>query len=436
MITLESRVADHCRRHDLLPDRAPLLVLVSGGPDSLCLLDMLLRLHRGPLGVLSVDHGLRAAARAEVEAVAAYAAARGCAVHTAALGLSPGPDLQARAREARLAEAERVALEHGYARIATGHTASDQAETVLFRLARGSGRRGLSGIAPRRGPFIRPLLCLTRSETAAWCAEHGLPAVDDPSNHDRQHRRARVRHDLLPVLETIHPDAQRHVAALADLLRDEAELLAPLVDTAWDRCARGGGLDAQALSGQPPALARLLVRRLFAAANLPGAAGERAHVERALRVAVTGRASALPGGGSLVREGGVLTVVEAPEMRPLAGGSAPLAVPGSVRRGDQVVHAARGAAEAPRPDRVAVTVQGPFEVRPVRPGDRLAIAGGGRRPVGRLLADGGVPARGRSRVCVVAQGERLVWVIGHRAAADLLAPEGAPAVVLSARRVA
>jgi tRNA(Ile)-lysidine synthetase-like protein len=105
-------------------------------------------------------------------------------------------------------------------------------------------------------------------------------------------------------------------------------------------------------------------------------------------------------------------------------------VPGRAALGAVVVRATEGRGAAPEPGRVAVLPAGPLTLRAARPGDRLALAGGGRRAVGRLLADAGVPPPLRERAPVVAAGERVVWVAGHRAAADLLAPPGAPAVVL------
>src|SRR5690242_18661232 len=209
--------------------------MVSGGADSLCLMHLLARLHDGPVDVLAVDHGLREGSAAEAAGVAAAAGGLGLTAHVETLGLPAGPGVQARAREARLSAARRIAAREGHAVIATGHTASDQAETVLFRMARGTGRTGALGIAARNGDLVRPLLVLEAHETRAWCAAHGLEPVRDPSNDDPRHARARVRHGLLPALAAVHPAAGRHVAALADALRDEAELLAPLVDAAWAR---------------------------------------------------------------------------------------------------------------------------------------------------------------------------------------------------------
>jgi tRNA(Ile)-lysidine synthase len=424
---LESRVADHCRRHGLLPSGGPVLAMVSGGADSTCLMHLLIGIHDGPVGVLAVDHGLREASRHEAEGVREAAAALGLTAHVERIGLAPGAGVQERARTGRLAAAGRVARENGYERIATGHTASDQAETVLFRLARGTGRTGALGMAPRRGRLVRPLLCATAAETRRWCAQQGLEVVEDPSNSDPAHARTRVRAGLLPALAAIHPGAEAHLAAAADLLRDEAELLEPLVEEAWERVGGGPGLDPGGLAGQPRAMRRLLARRLIAEAGLGGDALGGDSVARVLETAADGRRRNLPGGGGVALEGGRL-VAFGPA--PGAPTPAPLAVPGATPFGGVVVRAAAAAAAPPTTHRVAVRLDGPATVRSPRPGDRLTLSGGGRRAVGRLLADAGVPARLRHLVPVVVSGERVVWVAGHRAAADLVVRDGSEAVVL------
>ncbi len=429
--SIEARVAAHCRRHALLPAGAPVLAMVSGGADSLCLMHLLLRLHDGPVGVLSVDHGLRPGSAGEAEGVAGAARGLGLTAHVASLGLPAGPGVQARAREARLAVARAVAAREGYARIATGHTASDQAETVLFRMARGTGRTGALGMAPRSGDLVRPLLVLEARETRAWCAAHGLDPVRDPSNDDPRHARSRVRHDLLPALAEVHPAAGRHVAAFADILRDEAALIAPLVDAAWARAARGGGLDPAALRAEPESMRRLLVRRLVADAGLPGDALGAEPVARVLALLDGGGAAALPGDGRAEVVRGLLRVDAPPPATP---GAAPLEVPGRVSFGAVAVLAREGEAVAPGPDRVAVRDAGPLHVRPPRDGDRLAVRGGGRVAVGRLLAEAGVPVRLRPLVPVVASGDRVVWVAGHRAAADLVTAGPGHGIVLELER--
>jgi tRNA(Ile)-lysidine synthase len=267
------------------------LVLTSGGADSTCLLGVLARIHDGPLLALAIDHGLRPEAAAECDLAEESATRVGVPALRRRLALAPGPGMQERAREARLAAAARTADEHECAVIATGHTASDQAETVLFRMARGTGRSGALGMAARRGRLVRPLLGEARADTRAWCEAAGLAYADDPTNDDAAGARARVRHGLLPALLAVHPAAERHVAALADDLADEAELIDGLLEAAWARAGGPGGLDAAALAAEPPALG--------------GEARSRAPVERVLSLARGERGATLdvPGGAVLLREG-------------------------------------------------------------------------------------------------------------------------------------
>jgi tRNA(Ile)-lysidine synthase len=425
--TPEARVAEHCRRHALLPPGEPVLAMVSGGPDSTCLMHLLRALHDGPIGVLAIDHGLRPESADECEAVVSAARALGLAAHVARLGMRPGAGVQERARDLRIAAAEECAAAEGYARIATGHTGSDAAETVLFRLARGTGRTGALGIAPRRGRHIRPLLPLDADETRFWCAARGLPVATDPSNADPRFARSRVREGLLPALGAVHPSAARHVAAFAERLRDEAALLAPLEEAAWARAHDGGGLLVAALVREPEAMGRILVRRLISGAGLPGDALGAAPLARVLRLLDGSGRVGLPGGGSAAIERGRL-VIAGPRVAPPA--PVPLGIPGSVGFGRFAVSAREGVGAAPIPGSVAVRPDGPLTVRGPLPGDRLPLRGGGHVAVGRLLASAGVPARERERVPVVATPGRVVWVAGHRAADDLLVTDRGPAVIL------
>jgi tRNA(Ile)-lysidine synthase len=425
---IEQRVREHARRHALLPEGEPVLALVSGGADSMCLMHVLAAVHDGPVMVLSVDHGLRPEAAAESAAVVAAARALGLRAQVESLSLEPGAAVQERAREARLGAAHALADELGCARIATGHTLSDQAETVLFRLARGAGRAGALGIAPRNGRLVRPLGCLTAAEARAWCERNGVAWIEDPGNADRRFARARVRHDLMPALEAVHPGAARNVAAFADMLRDEAEVLEVVVEAAWHRCAGASGLRADAVRAEPAALARLLVRRALAEAGLPAEARETAVVERVLALTerVSGRRE-IPGGWVELLRGELI----AGPVAPAAPAAATLAVPGRAAFGRLRLTATPGRAEPATPDRQGVLAAGPLVVRPPAPGDRVAMSGGGHKRVGRLLAEAGVPVHLRPEVPVVVAGERVVWVAGHRADAELAAAPGEAATILS-----
>lgn len=307
-MTIAERVADYCQRHGLLP-AGPVLALVSGGADSLALMHLLAELSPAPPVVASFDHGLRAEAGAEATEVCRSAEALGLRAEVRRLDVGSGSGLQERAREARYAAARELARETGCERIATGHTASDQAETVLFRLARGTGRTGALGMAPRAGELIRPLLCLTRDETTDLCAARGLRPASDPSNDDARFARTRVRDGLLRALADVHPAAERHVGAFADLLRDEAALLDELVESALARVRCGDVLDAAALRTEPVALVRLVVRRAILEAGGGGEAMAGAAVDRAIAVVmgVTPRAE-LPGGLIVTRSRGRVSI--------------------------------------------------------------------------------------------------------------------------------
>ncbi|MCC6830050.1 MAG: tRNA lysidine(34) synthetase TilS [Thermoleophilia bacterium] len=404
------------------------LALVSGGPDSTLLMHALAGRHDGPVTVLSVDHGLRAAAAAECARVADAARGLGLPARTERLDLPAGPGAQERARDARYALARRAAAELGCTAIAVGHTRSDQAETVLMRLARGTGRTGALGMAPRAGDLVRPLLEVTAGEAREWCAARGLAVADDPSNADPAYTRVRARR-LVAAMEDLHPGAAGHLAAFADALRDEAGLLECVTDAAWSRCARSGGLDAAALAAEPLPVRRVLVRRMLAGAGLGGDATGAAAVGRVLAMA-GGPVRAEVAGAAVVREDGVLRVAGAVTAPPPAR----LESPGEVAFGDLLVRARPGIAAPPRPHRVCLPAGGALVVRPPLPGDRLGLPGGGRARVGRLLADRGVPARLRPLVPVIELDGRPVWVAGHRADAAALAAPGEPATVLEVLR--
>ena len=144
-MTIDDRVNDHAARHGLLPPGAGVLALVSGGADSTCLMHLLARLHDGQVQVLVVDHGLRPAAADEAAGVVGAAEGLGLTAHRINLNLEPGPAAMERARDARLAAAEDLRRREGLDVIATGHTRTDHAETVIFRIARGTGRTGGTG---------------------------------------------------------------------------------------------------------------------------------------------------------------------------------------------------------------------------------------------------------------------------------------------------
>jgi tRNA(Ile)-lysidine synthase len=252
---------DRVRATGLLEPGALVVVMLSGGRDSVCLLDVAVRIAGAEaVTVLHVNHGLRGEESGGDESHCRTLAAHlGVELAVERLGAPPGSgNLQAWARDARRAAAAAVAGPRG-ARIATGHTASDQAETVLYRLAASPGRRALLGMAPREGDLVRPLLRVTREETAAHCRARDLGWREDSSNASDRYTRTRVREGLVPALRALHPAAERNVVRTAELLREEAAVLDELVDTVL---AGGRDVPTEHLAALPPALARLVVRRL------------------------------------------------------------------------------------------------------------------------------------------------------------------------------
>ena len=216
LLTLAHRVL---ARECSLPRGSHLLVAVSGGGDSMALLHVLALLRR-KLGLIlsahGVNHGLRPEAAHELLAAADFARAQEVPFSVSELGLAPGGNLQARAREARYVALRREAARVGATLIATAHHADDRAETVLLRLLRGTGVGGLGVLSAQSGDLIRPLIRAPRETIVLHLARHRVPHAHDPSNLDRRFLRVRVRHELLPLLKELSPGIVNHLTALAD----------------------------------------------------------------------------------------------------------------------------------------------------------------------------------------------------------------------------
>jgi tRNA(Ile)-lysidine synthase len=298
------------RGDGLLPAGKPVVALLSGGRDSVCLLDLCARLL-GPDAVtaLHVNYGLRDDSDEDEAHCRRLCERLGLRLEVVRPRRPEGPgNLQAWARDARYAAAAQLALP-SEALIATGHTADDQVETILYRLASSPSRRALLGMRPRDGSLVRPLLDFSRDETTAYCEERELEWRDDPTNVESGYARNRVRHRLAPALAEIHPAAARNVLRTAELLRDEAEVLDALVDgeLGGTNGSSRGTIELERLAGLPGALRRLVVQRLAdraAGRPVPGAAN-RAEEVAALRRTGTAMLD-LGGGVRAVVERGVL----------------------------------------------------------------------------------------------------------------------------------
>jgi tRNA(Ile)-lysidine synthase len=413
------------RESGLVREGGPLLVLLSGGGDSVCLLDVSVRLG-ARVEALHVNYGLREGADADEELCRELCERMGVALAVERVELPEDGNLQERAREARYSLAERRA-EGDYA---TGHTASDQAETVLYRLAVSPGRRALLAMEPRRGRLVRPLLRVTRPEVHDYLRARGLDWREDPSNADRRFARARVRHDVLEALRSLNPAAERTIAETALQLREEAEVLDRTASEALESLGGGPAISLADLRAQPPAIARLVLRGLAEAAAGGPRALSRDEADAILGLVERGSRSLDLGGGlRAVSEYGTLRFTRDPDAAPPEPVELP--VPGSVRFGDWEVEARLGA-----PGEVSVHALGASVlVRPWREGDRMRPVGvGGSKTLQDLFTDRKVPRALRRTLPVVESSGEIVWVAGVALDERFAAPQGPYAVGLSARR--
>lgn len=403
-------------------DRGPVVVGVSGGVDSVVLLRTL---HRLGVSVIAahVDHGLRDPT-ADVAFVRALAAELGVPVDVQAVRLGPG-NVQAEARRARYAALATVAKREGARVVAVGHTATDQAETVLLHLVRGAGLRGLAGLARRRAlapdlDLVRPLLDVTRTDVEALARAEGWAWQEDPSNAKDTFARNRLRHRVLPELEEEGgPGTVRRMAHTASVAREAVEAVDSLVEKELGEANHGGRLALSAVAGLPrrevwaSALTRLTPSGPRHAAILDSVD---ALVDRPV-----GSRVVLPG-LTVWRERGALRfqmdTSEAEVVTALRGdGPAALATP------DGVLHIDPARCR-PSPDPFvecadASALGGAVTLRPWQVGDRFRPLGlDGSVLVSDLLTGRRVPPseRSRQRVLCGADGA-IVWVVGHRLAA-------------------
>ncbi len=244
-----------------LPDAGPWAVALSGGPDSLALIAAAAPLR--PTTALIVDHGLQDGSAAVADEARRAALALGCvaaeviAVRVGDAAAHGGPEAAARAARYAALRAHR-----GGAPVLLGHTLDDQAETVLLGLGRGSGPRSLAGMRPFDPPWGRPLLGLRRADTAAACAEAGLTPWADPHNTDPRFTRARLRAEVLPLLEEVlGGGVAEALGRTATALREDTDLVDALAEQALPTVTADGGLAVAALAALPASVRRTVLRR-------------------------------------------------------------------------------------------------------------------------------------------------------------------------------
>jgi tRNA(Ile)-lysidine synthase len=446
----------------LFPGGERVLLAVSGGADSLALLGIIARLAP-PLGVklqaTYVDHRLRPGAEiaADIETVGEIAAVLGVAFAPCRVSgrlTEGGHSPEESARRARYRALAREALRTDATTVATGHTRSDQAETVLLRLLRGSGLRGLGAMAPRaawphdgsaavRPALIRPLLELTRDETAAYCRARGFEPRHDSENDNPRYLRNRLRHELLPQLRELNPAIEDALARLADEVRghelvaaDEGET--PAVRVAWD--GRPLVLDTRALRGLPESVRRAVLRAALQSVLPAQPAPARAHLEALDHLLALDRAAEayLPQGLRARTEGTRLVIGGERPRRPVLP-DVPVSVPGVVRLPGWRVRAETGTSDEDScHDGWSVVLKAEISegltVGARRPGDRIDV-GSGHRRLQDVLVDAKVPRWQRDQLPVFRTRQGVVWVAGVRAASWAIAAASRPFMRLTVEPV-
>ena len=433
---LQDRVLAFTRRHGLFSPGEQVLVGVSGGPDSLCLLYLLaglreelgLRLHAAHL-----DHGLRPQARQEACLVEEHC--RGLDIpltvgrrDVRAYRQRKRLSLEEAAREVRYDFFLRTAQRAGAGAVAVGHTSDDQVETVLLHILRGAGLRGLRGMVPTASwkglKVVRPLLDVPRKETEAYCVSLGLKPVADPSNLSPELSRSRLR-GLLPVFEGFNPSFCQTLLRLSRAVALDLAYLEEETSRAWARAVRerdGFYLELEAFRGLPPALQhRVLLRALEA---LLGQGAQAVHLEGMLStLPQPGKVLHLPRGLTFSVGYGEARLGPGPAPCPLPQleGEHPLAVPGTTR-------ISRWRVEAELLPAPLVPEEEPFSafldagaagqellVRAKRPGDRFMPLGMDmEKSLQDFFVDEKVPRAWRERVPLVVSPGHILWVVGYR----------------------
>jgi tRNA(Ile)-lysidine synthase len=411
---------------ELIPQRSSVIVALSGGPDSTALLHLLSDLATDlnlRLEAAHFDHRVRAGSENDASRALDLAADAGVPCHVGRPRVPPKVS-QASLRRARYRWLEAVVRNRRADRLAVGHHADDQAETVLFRMMRGTDLRGLAGVPARRGLIVRPLLPFRRSELRRYVEGLGVQWIDDPSNKDRRWARVRLRTEAIPALESVAPETVRHLVELARASTRAYDLS--------ERAAAALLLEAKVPSVRPgrvelcryritcggPELLAIVLRTLARAQGVAltsggtragvefiseGGSGGRVMIGGGLqvsrefdRIVIAREAACVPADELLVHErvgGGRMRIGEralAVRWRPVSGG-------------------------APLPERIAVTVPPghyPLMFRGWRDGDRIRLAGGTRK-LKKLFGDRRIPVSERARLPVLADRlGNILWVEG------------------------
>lgn len=445
MATILDQVRLTIQRYKLVGVGEKVVVGVSGGPDSLALLSCLLELRDEfgfSLHVAHLDHCLRENSAQEAAYVKRLAEEWGLPATVEARDVRAFQQehklsLEEAAREVRYRFLREVARAVGAAKIAVGHQADDQAETLLLNLLRGSGLTGLKAMLPHREGIIRPLLFITREEIEAYCREKGLVPCRDPSNLDKSYRRNKIRHELIPWLaREFNPAIIRVLARTATLLAEEEAFFEELTRENLGKVIKEQGrgylkLDGERLLGLPAALERRVLRA--AVASLGGGV-EFHHVEQLRSILRAGSGALSLPRGLQARVSHRLLFLEEPSRKeePIpfryllkVPGVTPLPEIGKRLRIEVLPPPAKVSSPPWEAWVDKDKLTGPLWARNWQPGDRFRPLGmKGTKKLQDLFVDAGIDMKERRRVPVIVSGEHIVWVAGVRLSEDFkITPE-------------
>lgn len=448
-----SHVISTLKRYEMLPSRTAVLVGFSGGADSVTLLSVLHELSGGlgdvpafPLYACHVHHGIRGAeADRDEQFCRTFCLERDIpfsALHADVpkRAEESGESLEACGRTIRYGYfeelSEKILQQHpelSGVRVATAHTASDNAETVLYHLARGTGLSGLTGIPPVRGNIIRPLIDLGREDIEAYCQDLGLSYMTDSTNDDVSYARNRIRHEVLPALEEVHSGATGHIAKTAATLQRDADCLEELAERLLERSRRGEDtLDVPVLR---EALDAILIRSLaLAMKDYSGVSAEQRHLEDFLQWIRAGekfKQMQVPGGAFVTLAGDKLllhwpkpeevtvsrtfrkTVTMADRLEFVSDRPTPVTVRLRRLHRTQVDFDAYLLENSLTYDKIDFN----FVLRTRQPGDTFAPVGRGvTKKLKTLYQEAGVPADQRSDRVILEQNGQIAWLEGFGAA--------------------
>jgi len=430
------KVNQTIKEHSMLRGGERVLVGLSGGPDSVSLLHILDELKqdwRLSLHALYVDHGLRPEKTPQETEFCAGLAARlnvpfsVTKVDVKDLAARERLSIQEAARELRYLAFEERALQVEADRVATGHNADDQAETLLMRLLRGAGPRGLSGIPPVRGRFIRPLIRLERGEIERYLDDRGIGFIIDTSNLKQDYLRNRLRHEVVPVLKNYNPNLTGTLCRTADILREENEYLEIAVTKALMRLiSRKTGESIELFLSPLEHMEKVILRRtlLRAVEDTRGLRGIGLdHIEGIISLIRTGSSGSriyLPGGIRVIKDYSTLVITSA---APRKLGEHLLQVPGETVLKEAGLVLISSIAASPTATGDGKTeaafdlgmLRFPLKVRSRRAGDFFHPSGfGKRKKLQDYFVDEKVPRDLRDAVPLVLSGEDIIWVVGYR----------------------